>query len=375
MIRITILGSGFGALTTVRQLRKRGVDADITIISPTNELLYYPSLIWVPAGLRHGDDLKVSLSNFFRQHKVIWHKGAVQRVVEGGRLVETDTGDVSNDILIVASGGRYIRKLPGIENAVIPCEGVLAAEIIRDRLAQMQGGTIAIGFATNPNELGAVRGGPMFEFLFGLDTLLRRQGRRHKFKLVFFNPSTEPGQRLGPKAVSGLLKQMTSRQIETRLGHKMVRIEPGKVVTEGGEIPADLVLFMPGLTGPAWLEGSELSLSAGGFIQADAACRAEGVSQVYVVGDAGSYPGPDWMAKQAHQADLQAEAVAHTIKDALQGQHTAHDFKSELICIVDTLDAGILVFRDTRRNFALPRLGLFHWMKVQFEAQYLKAYR
>ena len=45
----------------------------------------------------------------------------------------------------------------------------------------MQGGTIACGFAGNPNEPSAVRGGPMFEFLFGIDEQLRREGRRDKF--------------------------------------------------------------------------------------------------------------------------------------------------------------------------------------------------
>jgi len=61
--------------------------------------------------------------------------------------------------------------------------------------------------------------GPCFEFLFGTDTLLRRQGRREHFKLVFFAPSQRPGQRLGEKAVDALLKRMAKRGIATHLGH------------------------------------------------------------------------------------------------------------------------------------------------------------
>jgi hypothetical protein len=117
----------------------------------------------------------------------------------------------------------------------------------------MQGGTIAVGFAGNPNEPTAVRGGPMFEFLFGIDTQLRREGRRERFELVFFNPSKEPGARLGAKAVQHLLAEM-ARRITTHLGHKMVRFEADKVVTEGGEFAADLILFMPGMTGNAWFD-------------------------------------------------------------------------------------------------------------------------
>ena len=215
----------------------------------------------------------------------------------------------------------------------------------------------------------------MFEFLFGIDTLLRRQGRRDRFKLVFFNPSNEPGQRLGPTAVRRMLARMRELDIETHLGHKPVRFEADKVVTEGGEFGADLILFMPGLTGPAWLDDSELPRSEGGFVAADAHCRAPGLEHVYVAGDIGSYPGPDWMAKQAHQADLQAEAVASNIAAGLRGEPARHGFKTELACIVDTLDAGMLVYRSPARTLALPRLRLLHWAKRRFEERYLKAYR
>ena len=77
---------------------------------------------------------------------------------DGGRVVETTTGEVGNDALVIASGGRFIKKLPGIEHAITPCEGIAAAEKIRDRLRAMAGGPIAVGFAGNPNEPGAVRG-------------------------------------------------------------------------------------------------------------------------------------------------------------------------------------------------------------------------
>src|SRR3546814_1304938 len=208
MKHIVILGSGFAALTTIRRLRALGVRDTITVVSPRNELVYLPSLIWIPSGKRSGDDLRVPLARFFERHEVRWHRGSVSQVLDGGRRVVTDQGEIRNDVLVIATGGRYLRKLQGIEHAIIPCEGIAAAESIRDRLAAMDGGTIAVGFASNPKEPGAVRGGPMFEFLFGIDTLLRRQGRRARFELVFFNPAKQPGQRPGPAAVAMMLGRM-----------------------------------------------------------------------------------------------------------------------------------------------------------------------
>ncbi len=373
--RITVLGAGFAALSTIREIRQRDPKVHITLVAPRAELHYLPGIIWIPCGLRRREDLVVPLDNFLRRMKVDFKAAEVTGLQDQGRTVLTSQGPVANDALVIATGGRFIKKLPGIELAITPCEGITAAERIRDRLQDMAGGHIAIGFAGNPNEPTAVRGGPMFEFLFGIDEQLRRQGRRSRFEITFFNPSTEPGSRLGPEVVRHLLAEMARRGIHTHLGHKLVRIEPDKVVTEGGEVRADLTLFMPGMTGNAWFDSTQLPRSPGGLVQADAHCRVPGFTQVYVVGDSGSFPGPDWMPKQAHMADLQAKAAATNLLGDLADVHRTDTFKVELICIVDAIDHGTLVYRTPTRHFMLPSSRLFHWAKRAFEWHYLRQYR
>jgi sulfide:quinone oxidoreductase len=372
---IVILGAGFAALTAVRTLRKRDPKARITLVAPKAEFVYLPSLIWIPSGLRRGGDLVLPLDVFLKDHQVEFVAGRVTGLRDGGRTVVTDGGEIANDALLIATGGRFIKNLPGIEHALTLCEGIASAEAIRDRVDAMQSGRIALGFGGNPNEPSAMRGGPMFELLFGLDTHLRRQGKRKRIELTFFNAAAEPGKRLGEKAVSGLLTEMAKRRIDTHLGHKPLGFSGKGVDTDGGHINADLILFMPGLTGPAWAPESGLPLSPGGFFKADAFCRIEGADKVFVAGDAGSFPGPDWMPKQAHMADLQAKAAAENILLALEGKAPTARFKVELICIVDTIDKGILVYRDPKRSILLPSLKLFHWAKRFFEGHYLRAFR
>lgn len=375
MKKITIIGAGFAGLTAVRQLRKLEQAVDITLIAPRPELQYLPSLIWVPSGLRKREDIIIPLDNFFKRMDVKFMQASVIGLKDQGRTVETDQGSVSNDGLIIASGGRFIKKLSGIEHAITPCEGIDAAEKIRDRLAAMQGGTIAMGFAGNPNEPSAMRGGPMFEFLFGTDTLLRQQGRREQFKMIFFSPAPKPGIRLGENAVKGLMDEMAKRDISTHLGHKMVGFEANKVKTEGGEFNADLILFMPGMTGNLWFDNSELPRSAGGLVKANQHCKVEGMNAVYVAGDSGSYPGPDWMPKQAHMADLQAECAAKNLIAELEGKPADATFKIELMCIVDSGDKGLFVSRTETKNTVLPANKPMHWAKRGFEWWYLRQYR
>jgi len=373
--RITVAGAGFAAITGARELRKRLPDAEITLVAPRPEFVYLPSLIWVPYGLRTSDDLRFDILPLLKKLRINFVAGSVSGVSADGRILQTSAGEIGNDALLIATGGRYIRKLPGIENVITICEGIAAAEKMRERLQNMQGGTIAVGFGGNPKEPSAMRGGPMFELLFGLETWLRQQDVRGQYRLVFFTPAPQPGKRLGEKAVTKLLQEMKKRGISTHLGHKLQSFENNVITTEGGEIPADLILFMPGMTGPAWIGDTSLPKSPGGMVQADEMARVPGFDRVYVAGDAGSFPGPDWMPKQAHMADLQAVSAAANIALNLAGKPASDRFRVELLCIIDSLDKGMLVYRGQKRGLALPAMRSLHWAKKYFEKAYLRRFR
>ena len=375
MNKVTVIGAGFGALTAVQKLRAIDPVMAITLVAPKPEFTYLPGTIWIPSGLRRPEDLVIPLDNFFRRMRVDYHAGEARGLEQGGRVLKTSRGEIKNDGLIICSGGRFIKKLPGIEHVITPCEGIPAAIKIRDRMEQLQSGTIAIGFAGNPKEPSAMRGGPMFEFLFGIDQRLRLDGRRKHFKLIFFTPTPSPGNRLGPKAVKGLLREIERRGIETHLGHKIKAFTENSVKTEGGEFESHLTLFMPGMTGNQWFDNTDLPRSEGGLIKADRLCRVEGMERVYVAGDSGSFPGPDWMPKQAHMADLQAEAAAENLIAELNDRTPSKTFKVELICIVDSQTRGSLVARTAKHNIVLPQMRAFHWLKRLFEWWYLRQYR
>ena len=375
MHRVTVVGAGFGALTAIRTLRGMDKNIHIDVVAPKPEFVYFPGTIWIPTGLRRPEDLVVPLDNYFRRMKVTYHQAEATGLSEDGRTLQTGAGDIPNDGIIIASGGRFLRKAPGIEHTITPCGGIPATTEMRDRLQQMQGGTLAFGFAGNPKEPAAMRGGPVFEFLFGIDTWLRQQGRRDRFKLVFFSPAEKPGARLGPKAVEGLLREMEKRGIQTYLGHKMKGFESNKVITEGGEFEADLIMFMPGMTGNQWFDNTALARSEGGLLKGNALCQVEGADKVYVAGDSGSFPGPDWLPKQAHMADLQAEAAAANLLTELAGGTPDKTFKAELMCIVDSRNKGMLISRKENSGLVLPNSVAFHWLKRLFEWWYLRKYR
>jgi len=80
--RISVIGAGFAGLTAARQLRRQLPTAEITLIAPTPEFVYYPSLIWVPTGLRGGNDLRVDLMPFLKRQRLAFHAGRVTGLVD-----------------------------------------------------------------------------------------------------------------------------------------------------------------------------------------------------------------------------------------------------------------------------------------------------
>jgi sulfide:quinone oxidoreductase len=74
-------------------------------------------------------------------------------------------------------------------------------------------------------------------------------------------------------------------------------------------------------------------------------------------------------------ADLQAAAAAKNIIAEFNGKPANATFKVELMCIIDTNEKGMLVYRSEKRSIMLPSCRVHHWLKRSFEWWYLRKYR
>jgi len=375
MQRITVVGAGFGGLNAVRNIRKADRDVGIDLVAPRPEFVFYPGTIWIPTGREDPDSHRVLLDRFLKRINVVYHEASAEGLSDDGRRLETSAGAIDNDGLIIATGVRFLDRPDGLENAFVPCKGIAEMTRLRKRLGALQNGTLAFGFAGNPEEASAIRGGPVFELLFGIETWLRRNGRRDDFRLVFFSPSEKPGRRLGDKAADRLLAEMQKRGIETKLGVAAKRLEADRVVTDAGAFDSDLTVFMPGLSGAAWFDRTGLQRSAGGLLAADEYCRAAGAERVYVVGDAGSHAVPDWLPKRGHIAESQANAAARNLLAELAGRDPDKPFRPDLIYIVDMQDKAMLIVRSNKVSIASPALKPLHWLKRAFEWNYKRRFQ
>ena len=203
----------------------------------------YPTSIWVATGETAFEDVCVDLADLARVHGFQFLEGAVETNDSAHRRVTIDGATHSADYVIVAIGGAKMRP-KGVECTCTPCgdpSGSLVLHKALSALIEKGSGRIAMGFGGNPNDPSAVRGGPAFELMFNVDTLLRRRGLRDKFTLTFFAPMAVPGQPMGTRAVQTVEKLFARQGIVSRYGKKIVEFDDRGVVLEGGErIDADL---------------------------------------------------------------------------------------------------------------------------------------
>ncbi len=373
MHKIVVAGAGFAGLMTLKTLRQQGYKGPMVLLAPKPELFYYPATIWVPAGLYQERDLTFSLERFLHRHDVEYVAGCVTGLEATSHRLYTTVGEMAYERLVIATAGNTARKVHGLEHVCIPCDGYPAVLSLQRRLAALQEGTLAFGFSGNPHEPTALRSEPLFEFLFGTDTLLRRQKRRDRFHLVFFTPCMEADERWGSKGP--LQRELAQRGIECHVGRGLHGFGAAGIQFADGEIPSDFTVFIPELVGPSWAKQSDLPLSEDGFIRADTGCRVLGFEgKVYVAGDAGHFPTPAWVPRHGHTANHHATTLVRNLLGDMRGEPTQHTFRQELIYIVDTLEGGLLVFRNHRHSFAW-RSPLLHWAKRLFIRTYLREYR
>jgi len=368
-----VLGGGFAGLEAAIQLRQKGLE--VTLVSDRPFLLVYPTSIWVATGERPLADVSLDLADLAARHGFRFRQGKVESISGTGRSAVVSGETLQADHLVVAFGGGRLQPR-GVEHTFTiggaPEAAVRTGQALEALLACGQG-RIAMGFGGNPKDTSAARGGPVFELMFNVDTLLRHRGLRDRFELTFFAPMASPGERMGKKAVPALQGMFRRLGVEMRFGKKIAAFEPGGVRLEDGSLLAsDLTVFLPAGDGHPVVRDSDLPCNEAGFVRVDEGCAVPGFLGVWAIGDAAALEGPEWRAKQGHIAEVMARVAAANIAAREAGNSRRESYLPHLgiTCLMDMGNGAAYVHRDDRKETLVPLPVVGHWMKQAWGAYY-----
>ena len=367
MKKVLILGGGFAGVQTAIELQKSG-QFDVTLVSDRDYLFMYPISIWIPVRTNTFEDAKVSLEKVQRKYPFNLVIDKVIRIHASNNQVVFDTQVLSYDYLVVAFGADKMQH-KGINNTLTICgkpEQTLDLRNKLDMLALKGTGKIAIGFGGNPKDKSAVRGGPAFELIFNIHHYLKKKGLRDNFELTLFAPMENPGARMGKGAMKAILTLFAKQNIQKRFGKKITEfVEDGVIFEDESKLEADLIMFIAGAKGSAILTDSDLPLSEAGFVKINNYNQVAEFPNVFAIGDAAAYEGPEWTARQGHISEVMGRNAAHNILQIEKGKTDLKGYQEHLniLCIMDMGNGAAFVYRDNKKEIMIPMPIFGHWLK------------
>jgi sulfide:quinone oxidoreductase len=341
-------------------------------------------------GWRRPEALKVPLARPLANKDVRFVLDRATLIDPSAQTVTTAGGqNFGYDHLVLATGADLDwASVPGsdpAEGTVHTCftveQAVAAREAIR-RFVAADGGRAIIG--ANP---GASCGGPAYEIIMMLETLLRRQKRRHLFDLHLVTPEPFLGH-FGVNGIGNLSRLMKdefrSRHLNWTTNAALASMEPGKAtLADGAEMPFDLAVLIPAFFGAQAVRDVDGLGNPRGFVPTDRQLRSTRYPNVYAVGVSVAIAPPAVTAvpvgvpKTGHMTEEMAARAATNIAAEVTG---SGDFVDGLhlpaTCVSDAGDIAFYIRADPflpPRNVAVLRRGArYHYVKVAFERYYLE---
>lgn len=296
---ILVAGGGFAGVEAVVALRAlAGTRPRITLLAPETALERRPESVRTPFGF--GGPVPLPLSEVRERAHFELEVGSLVSVDPARRLAADDRGRLlAFDALVVAVGARTRPALAG----ALTFSGARDAPAVTAALeAAVRSGRPRLAFTLPAGSSWAL---PLYELAMMAAVDLRDRGAVNA-ELTVVTPEPAPLWTFGPAASEAITRLLAERDIALRTGVRPLAVRSGELeVSAGPPVPADSVIALPSLDGPA-IAG--LPHDDSGFIPVDAYGRVSDTPGVYAAGDATTFP-----LKQGGLATQQADAVAELL--------------------------------------------------------------
>ncbi|MFN5405987.1 NAD(P)/FAD-dependent oxidoreductase [Bradyrhizobium sp.] len=400
MADVVVIGAGLsGSLMAYELLPQMRKEDRVTVISQGSSYHFVPSNPWVAVGWRKRGDIEIDLVDVMQRKGIRLLTQGAKRVHPAENQVElTDGTMVAYDYLVVATGPELaFDEIPGLgpdghTQSVCHVDHAAHAKAAFDRLAEKPGPVI----------VGAVQGascfGPAYEFLFILETELRRRKMRDQVPMTFVTSEPYIGH-LGLDGVGdtkGLLEsEMREKHIKWINSARVTKVEDGRMVVEEvaddgsvrktHELPFAYSMMLPAFRGVGAVRGIEKLTNPRGLVIVDKHQRNPAFANVFAIGVCVAIPPivptpvPVGVPKTGFMIESMVTATALNIGALLRGQEPKAQPTWNAICLADFGDSGVAFLAQPQippRNVNWSAKGEWvHYAKVAFEKYFLRKMR
>ena len=357
---VVIVGSGFGGLNAARKLA--GQPVRVTLIDRNNYHLFTPLLYQVASAGISPHEIAYPLRSIFRRQKNLEFRLAeVNRIDLAGQKLETSTGEIAYDALVLAAGGqtnffgnqslaRNSLGMKGLPDAAAIRNHLLGvferASLERDEEARRALLTFVVagGGPTGVEMAGAIAE------LVHLVTARDFPGYHlQDTRVLLLEGSDHLLPAMPPRLQRAALESLERKHIEVRL-NTMVQGYDGRQIdlADGSSIRTTTLVWAAGIRAAGLVDSLPLAKAALGRVRVKPSLQVPDHPRVFVIGDAAYLEDDQGLALPmvAQVAIQQGQLAAQNILRLLDGQ-PLRPFRYR--------DPGIMA--TIGRNQAVARLG------------------
>ena len=402
MAHIVIVGAGIGGLPAAYEIRELlPKEHKVTVVNSVDYFQFVPSNPWLAVGWRQREEITLPIAPYLQRKGIAFIPKAVTAIDAAANKLSLQGGEsLDFDYLVITTGPKLsFSEVPGagptsgggggFTHSI--CSVDHAQEFFKDYEKFLENpGPLAIGAMP-----GASCFGPAYEFAFILDTDLRKRKLRNKVPITFVTSEPYIGH-LGLGGVgdskSMLESEMRNRDMKWITNAKTTRVEEGKLfVTQLDDLGKDykeheigfkLSMMLPAFKGVDAVAAVPNLCNPRGFVLIDEFQRSKAYRNIFSAGVCVAIPPVEvtpvatGTPKTGYMIESMVGAIAHNIRDELQGKPAVHKGTWNAICLADMGDTGaafVALPQIPPRNVNWFKKGKWvHLAKIAFEKYFIR---
>jgi NADH:ubiquinone reductase (H+-translocating) len=341
-MKMIIVGAGFGGLKLARTLNNKP-GLEIMLLDQFNYHQFQPLFYQVATAALDASNISFPLRKVFHNsNNVHVRLGVVNRIIPKENKIQTSIGELSYDILVVATGGNtnFFGNLLLEENAYKMKSTTEALQIRHGLIQNFEDAVLA----KSENELQKlltiviVGGGPTGVELSGAIAEMKRYVLPRDYPEIDFGKMKIYLLEGSPKTLAAM-SESSSAESRAYLQKMGVQVKTDTVVKEydgdtvklqnGEHIQANTVIWAAGIKGSIPDGIHQESIPKGNRIRTDRYNKIKGYENIYAIGDVAymeTEKYPNGHPQLASVAIQQGKLLAHNLLELLKGKPELKEF-------------------------------------------------
>ncbi len=344
---VLILGGGWGGLTAAHHLRGLlSAEHRVVVIERSTTFSLGLSNLGLMTGERLLPNVRRDMTKLKRDG-IEWIQAEIRGVDPVARTVDTDSGVLSGDHIVIALGADLApESTPGFTDSAHNLYDIEEAAGLHAELRRLEAGRIVVLVAGAPYRCPAAP----YEAAMLIEAWTRENGTRDQIEIDLYTPESIPMAVAGPAVGQALCSMLDERGIVHHFEQQVTAIDGTSRTLrfENGEASYDLLIGIPAHRAPAVLQEAGV-VAAGGYVPVhpqtleillDVDTLEVQYPGVYAIGDVAAIRllNSALLPKAGVFAEAEAQVVAAAIAAEIDNEPRPSVYDGHGFCYVDVGD-------------------------------------